>query len=409
MSDELNTLNIKLFPIYPAPPSVKAWHVPLFTVRYETFIDENWDLTMQKVSYFLPVSGPDSSLLKVSLIMPLEKSDGYICIQIVPYINGVNSVRIISILADVELSLTYRAIKHLLYYGCIFLLDIFSFSAIYAPTAQFSSTIACDEGMQRECARYVNMRFAPGPITMAPSSAGAPGTSSSRSDMTGNPPGGHRYDGDDIWPLVGNGASEPGGKRKVVDGVGIVELYASLRQGQSVKQWYAQHSQELANIDVRRFITFGIIKGFLYRVHKYAYATGLPAPSSAGPNTAPTSTAASSVKGGEPSSIVSGQDTATSRPNSGHLGGSGGDDHHPEDQGATATSFHSSTARSGDNDEEEEEEDDDDGYGISNATLAKYLDGTHCFDQICTELEISERELMARLKKYPYEVQIIHR
>lgn len=47
--DELNTLNIKLFPIYPAPPSIKAWQVPLFTVRFEAFMDENWDLTMQKV------------------------------------------------------------------------------------------------------------------------------------------------------------------------------------------------------------------------------------------------------------------------------------------------------------------------------------------------------------------------
>ena len=48
-TDDLNTLNIKLFPIYPSPPSVKAWHVPLFTVRYQTFMDENWDLTMQRV------------------------------------------------------------------------------------------------------------------------------------------------------------------------------------------------------------------------------------------------------------------------------------------------------------------------------------------------------------------------
>ena len=45
----MNTLNIKLFPVYPAPPQVKAWDVPLFAVRYETFMDENWDLTMQKV------------------------------------------------------------------------------------------------------------------------------------------------------------------------------------------------------------------------------------------------------------------------------------------------------------------------------------------------------------------------
>ena len=50
MSDELNTLNLKLFPLYPAPPMIKAWQVPLFTVRYEAFMDENWDLTMQKVS-----------------------------------------------------------------------------------------------------------------------------------------------------------------------------------------------------------------------------------------------------------------------------------------------------------------------------------------------------------------------
>jgi hypothetical protein len=48
-SDELNTLNIKLFPLYPAPPSIKSWQVPLFTVRFEAFMDENWDLTMQKV------------------------------------------------------------------------------------------------------------------------------------------------------------------------------------------------------------------------------------------------------------------------------------------------------------------------------------------------------------------------
>lgn len=49
-TDELNTLNIKLFPLYPYPPSVKPWQVPLFTVRYEAFMDENWDLTMQRVS-----------------------------------------------------------------------------------------------------------------------------------------------------------------------------------------------------------------------------------------------------------------------------------------------------------------------------------------------------------------------
>ena len=31
--------------------------------------------------------------------------------------------------------------------------------------------------------------------------------------------------------------------------------------------------------------------------------------------------------------------------------------------------------------------------------LAPFLDGTHSFDEICTELMISERELMGRLKE----------
>ena len=48
--DESNTINIKLFPRFPPPPPVKAWHVPLSTVRLESLMDENWDLTMQRVS-----------------------------------------------------------------------------------------------------------------------------------------------------------------------------------------------------------------------------------------------------------------------------------------------------------------------------------------------------------------------
>ncbi|OQE38947.1 hypothetical protein PENCOP_c007G05788 [Penicillium coprophilum] len=269
--DELNTLNIKLFPIYPSPPPVKAWQVPLFTLRYQAFMDENWDLTMQRI---------------------------------VPHINGVNSVRIISVLADTDFSLTCRALRHLLYYGCLFILDIFSFSAIYAPTAQFSATIASDEAMQLECARYVNLRFAPHPpigpdsplpatLARTPSANGSIGTAPLSSSLNTDPAPSltreeSRFDAEEIWPLLGPEENPSAStstvsptalhKPALVDGVALVELYASLKQGQSVKQWYSAHSRALANIDIRRFITFGVIKGFLYRVHKYACATSQPAP-----------------------------------------------------------------------------------------------------------------------------------
>ncbi|KAL5052249.1 hypothetical protein BDW71DRAFT_7741 [Aspergillus fruticulosus] len=400
--DELNTLNIKLFPVYPNPPLVRSWQVPLFTVRYQTFLDENWDLTLQRI---------------------------------VPHINGVNSVRIISLLADTDFSLTCRAIRHLLYYGCLFLLDIFSFSAIYAPTALFSSTIAADENMQLECARYVNTLFASPMIAPTTPAAITPG-----------------YDKDDVWPPIGdstpnNGtdgivtstnesispttipspantstlisstgntadpltrANHPSSNRKVVDGVGIVELYASLKQGQSVKQWYLQHSRQLSHIDIRRFITFGIIKGFLYRVHKYAIATGNPAsqfksgattprshyqhsgPSSRGPGTGANSPYASSA-GDDPAPIAQHQQQ--------HHHHHRSDDSKDKDRASVHSGSRSALLY----------DDDDDEDFIDDKDLAKYLDGMHCFDQICTELEISERELTARLKRYQGEVLIVHR
>ncbi|RHZ64888.1 hypothetical protein CDV55_106925 [Aspergillus turcosus] len=440
--DELNTLNIKLFPVYPAPPQVRAWHVPLFTVRYQAFMDENWDLTMQRI---------------------------------VPHINGVNSIRIISILADTDFSLTCRAIRHLLYYGCLFLLDIFSFSAIYAPTAQFSSTIASDEQMQRECARYVNTLFAPSlTIHGSTGAATAPSTSTSAISpaahgltnthiagdypIPGNLVGLAKHDPDSVWPPVDDyrdrrsasrsasrtpspsssyrssttnphsttttpslstilpadhnhdhDPTQPPPPPEMVDGVGIVELYASLKQGQSVRQWYAQNSRKLAHIDIRRFITFGIIKGFLYRVHKYAYATGQPAPplksaqqyhhshsqppsgpSSRGPGTGANSPYSSSV--GDDAAPIAQQQHHH------HQSGQRGDDGRGQ-----ATSVHSGSRSAVVFDDEDEED------LVDNKTLSKYLDGMHCFDQICTELEISEKDLTAALKRYPGEVLIIHR
>lgn len=351
--DKLNTLNIKLFPTLPNPASVKPWHVPLFTVRIDTMIDENWDLTM---------------------------------LRIIPFINGINSVKRIATLADADIKLTKKCIKHFLYYGCVLLLDIFSFNNIYAVTAEFAHMIAKDTEMQKECARYVNMAFAPG----GQEEAIVDGSASERrtSGLTTTTMG---LQDDEIWPLTGKGDA--------IDGVGIVQLFACLRQGFTVREWYARNANMLANIDMRRFITFGVIKGFLYRVHRYAIRTQKG-----------TIGVVHGHRGGE------------------GVGGSGMHDYghdHEDTQFPTRSMSserrfsedpllnrrnnhnhnHSHTHAHAHNTHAPPPSGKGGGtvipipdYQFLNSRLLEFLDGTHCFDEICTELDIGEKELMERLR-----------
>lgn len=323
--DELNTLNIKLFPTLPNPPSVKAWHVPLFTVRIETLMDDNWDLTMQRI---------------------------------IPFIDGIRSVKRISKLADADLKLTKKCVKHLLYYGCALLLDIFTFNAIYAPTAEFEETIVEDVDMQRECARYVNKAFAVVEGSIAMKSVDG---RNSHSQLQVQP---FASADKDVWPRNGRG--------EVVDGVAIVQLFAALRQGLTVRAWYGENSNMLANIDMRRFITFGVIKGFLHRIHRYAIATG----SAREKRKSGTQHGKGARKTALPRSMSSELHIAE-------------DDQHATRYGR-----------------DESEDDDED---ISDSQLAHYLDGTHCFDEMCTEFEVSEAKLGDRIRRYPSEVVLINR
>ena len=121
----------------------------------------------------------------------------------------------------------------------------------------------------------------------------------------------------------------------------ILALYASLHTRLPMRAWCVEHATAAATIDIRRFITFGCIKGFLYRVHKYAIA-----PSSSG-------------------------DMAVARQGGQQRRGPRG-------------------VKSGD------------------ASLKRFLNGQHCFDEACSELGWSEKELMKKLKAMG-DVQVIHR
>ena len=202
---------------------------------------------------------------------------------IIPYIDGVNSIARIAEAADADLSLVRKAIAHLLYYSCVILLDTWSFSNIYALTPEVLIFVQ-DEAMQKECAAYV---AADGP-----------------------------------W-------AEP------IELSRVVKLMLKLRQGMSVKSWSIENADNLRGVDIRRLITFGVIKGFVYRVHKYPIRTHGPS-------------------GGE-------SKNGEARPSSGEWG-----------------------------------------------KLDRVLDGVHCFDEICTDLMCSEKDLVGKLKRYG-NVQIVHR
>ena len=291
-SDDANTINLKLFQTRPQPAPVYPWHVPLATVQ----------LTKMSISSDLTLS------------------------RILPFIDGLSSVAQIAQLADTDLSLTRKAVSHLLYYRCVLLLDIFQFSGIYAPTAEIGAFIEDGEA-QEEAIRYVSI-----------------GHYRRLTDRESDVPGLDKW----AWKGLEFG----------VDKATLVQLYTSLRHGLTLKNWCLEHGILLAGIDVRRFITFGVIRGFLYRVQKYAVVDG---GSFNGDNT--------SIKAEE-------------------LGA----DH--ETTAYWRASRKGSVAGSS--------------IGLD-LPLARYLDGIHCFDEVCTELQLSEKRLVEKIKNAYGDVQIIHR
>jgi len=202
---------MKLFPHHLPPPPVHAWHVPVAKTKFSENVDPTWDLTMQRV---------------------------------IAHIDGASDVRRIAFLADISLPLAKTALRHLLYYDTILLLDMFFFSSCYAPRPQGIADFVAnaDQKMVDECAAYACIHAA-------------------------------------------------GGRQRLSRYL-LIKLMTSFCPGKSVMEWLRGHMENglevLRYVDVRRFVQFGVIKGCLYRVHKYvvskqyiaALATGQAVPKS---------------------------------------------------------------------------------------------------------------------------------
>ncbi|KAM9922169.1 hypothetical protein OXX59_006020 [Metschnikowia pulcherrima] len=258
--DSANSVDIKLFPMLPPPVNLKAFQVPISTVKLNSLIDVVWDPTM---------------------------------VKILPYINGLNSVKRISELAGADYLLTKQCIQHLMHYQCIILADIFQFSNIYAPTNHIGNFLKTN-GMAEECQAYIittshwnepvslsSLQQTPrsGTTPISPSLSSTPQESTSAHGIsvkakTAND--GKASMAESASPLtnglsLGMAAAFSGKKSeiKIPSKATLFYLYRSLNQGQTIKEWYIQHQKTLKNIDVRRFINFGVVRGIIYRVNSY--------------------------------------------------------------------------------------------------------------------------------------------
>ncbi|KAJ1563993.1 Nitrogen permease regulator 2, partial [Cladochytrium tenue] len=195
-----NDINLKLLPNFAEPDPVQDWDVPVAVVKFESFESlKHWDLTLQRI---------------------------------IPRINGVNYVKQIAELADVDLELARLGVQHLLYYGTVRLVDIFQFGNVYMSTRGLRKLL--DSGdLQTECKACIHTGL-------------------------GNPP--------------------------TIDT--LFRLFQGLHHGVTVRQWMEKNELQIANIDVRRMIVFGVVQGLLVRIHKFPVYCQ-PTPAQGAPPSAP--------------------------------------------------------------------------------------------------------------------------
>lgn len=260
--------------------------------------------------------------------------------RIRPHMDGVKHIQRIAELADVELKLVKRAVRDLMYHERVILLDIFHFQAIYAPTADFALFVR-DEEMIEECCGYIAIDPAKNCIA-----AGQVMNSSIPEKET------------------------------------IIDLYAHLSPGLTVYDFVVSTERRLSNIDIRRFITFGVIKGFLRRIHKYALV--IDSPSSRHLSANNSSPSKSKPKSNE--DAVKEFDRAWKKA----ALSSGWATPPPEPPPPVVGSL----GRSQRSAEEVRSEEDE--------KLRGYLDGEHCLDEVCVAMRMSERKLVERIRSGPF-------
>ncbi|KAG7843517.1 hypothetical protein KL942_000613 [Ogataea angusta] len=242
--DSANSVDIKLFPILPPPPELNACDVPIATVKLETMVDPLWDPTM---------------------------------VRILPFINGINSIKRISILADADFELTRQCIQHLIHFRSVAVLDVFQFSNCYAPTSQICNFLR-DPIMASECQGYVissTGTFGNLPLQRSQDIGLNQDmeNASTHSSLLGNERS-QMHDSQHSFSPKTNSYQNLKSIQKTTfvplpSKATLFYLYRSMNQNLTLRQWHSENSKLLAHIDIRRFVTFGVLRGIIYRVRTY--------------------------------------------------------------------------------------------------------------------------------------------
>ncbi|KAJ2815711.1 Nitrogen permease regulator 2, partial [Coemansia sp. 'formosensis'] len=195
-------ISIKLFPYYGSPRDIEPYHVPIRTVDFEM-------VKLKSAQTVNQAEIPDDIMWDLALD------------RVMQYMDNINHVRRIAQLAKIRIETVVSALRHLDYYGCIVLADIFQFGNIYEAQYQVMDLYR-HEWLQRECYNYVTR----------------------------------------------------GGTTSDVQTEELVRLYSTIQKRKTVAEWVLENDVDTERIDVRRFFVFGIIHQLLRRVHCYPVLCG---------------------------------------------------------------------------------------------------------------------------------------
>ena len=275
--NDANTVDIKIFPLVSPPTAIQLSieAVPISVVNLNKVIDLNWDPTM---------------------------------LNILPFIDGLNNISHIAMLSDSDPNLVIECIRHLIYYKCVIITDIFQFSNIYAPTSSIT-TFLSDPKLSYDCQSYVtlpkNSDILKLPFRELPISKSNSNVNSTNNTLRSNEHA-HQKSGSistqesaanklRMSPAHSSLASSPissfyqsrkhsesslssNGMFRYSDRYNylptratLFDLYRSLNHSITVKTWFEKNYDVLNsnNIDIRRFIKFGITNGLIYRIYSH--------------------------------------------------------------------------------------------------------------------------------------------